>query len=480
MPSQQETLREQPESSPYVDVHPGAKETIKEVIKTPDLAWGLPEPFAKSTGRISRVDSGNLATIMEKHIRYLFARTGLKESRNENALPYDPMCLGSAMRLLQEGGIKVYDDSGTIIPFGDIQKVADQKPLYIQGQGLVLMIFQDLEQRGAPPETASHTTARREATRERTALGASVEMTAVRETILEPQHAEAVATNMISYMLGSNHNDVMGTVGLAGSNKEEIVAAFSSIFANRQTEATVLLTQGDRPSIMISKGRTAYYFEVRTSQANTQYSIVKQGANIRIEEIHRENMVKPVATNTTVEQPGTSVEHATRETLLARYGGLQGAVVALESQNEWNNISRQTYTELARFGQITDTKEAKKYCKDNLDMTCAITKKELERVYALSVEMEYYKEQFGFDFASKTISEAYRMIADRIAKTKSTTAKTTRTSVRTAGETSSSSHKKAPSHHESARYYYKYPKAHNRYGDHGGNHTYPGQHLGRS
>ena len=94
--------------------------------------------------------------------------------------------------------------------------------------------------------------------------------------------------------------------------------------------------------------------------------------------------------------------------------------------------------------------------------------------------MEYYKEQFGFDFASKTISEAYRMIADRIAKTKSTTAKTTRTSVRTAGETSSSSHKKAPSHHESARYYYKYPKAHNRYGDHGGNHTYPGQHLGRS
>ena len=420
MPSQQETLREQPESSPYVDVHPGAKETIKEVIKTPDLAWGLPEPFAKSTGRISRVDSGNLATIMEKHIRYLFARTGLKESRNENALPYDPMCLGSAMRLLQEGGIKVYDDSGTIIPFGDIQKVADQKPLYIQGQGLVLMIFQDLEQRGAPPETASHTTARREATRERTALGASVEMTAVRETILEPQHAEAVATNMI------------------------------------------------------------YYFEVRTSQANTQYSIVKQGANIRIEEIHRENMVKPVATNTTVEQPGTSVEHATRETLLARYGGLQGAVVALESQNEWNNISRQTYTELARFGQITDTKEAKKYCKDNLDMTCAITKKELERVYALSVEMEYYKEQFGFDFASKTISEAYRMIADRIAKTKSTTAKTTRTSVRTAGETSSSSHKKAPSHHESARYYYKYPKAHNRYGDHGGNHTYPGQHLGRS
>lgn len=483
MPSQQEALREQQnilpemvEGNPYVEAHPGAKETIREIIKKPDIAWGLPGSFAKSTGKISRIDSGNLAAIMEKHIKYLFARTGLKESRNENAIPYDPMCLGSAMRLLQEGKIKIYDETGATTLLENIQTAADQKPLYFQGQGLILMIFQDLKQNGLPPETVSKTGTRKDATRERTTLGASIEMTAVRETILEPKHAETVATNMISYMLASNHDDVTNTAGLAGANKREITDAFASIFANRQTETAILLTQRDRPSIVLSKGNAAYYFEIRTAEANTQYSIIRQGANIKIEEIHRQNLTQPASSAAAPERSPISIEHANKETLIARYGGLQSAVLALESKNEWSNISRQDYTELTRFLEITDKKEAKKYCKNNLDMKCAITEKELERIYTLSVEMKYYKEQFALSFTGRTIEEAYRMIADRIAKLKSGTAKA---SARTGGATAKSTSSKSRTAPGSARYYYKYPNAHNRYGDHGDSHAYPGKHLSR-
>ncbi len=299
--------------SDYLKQNPEVKQKHSDVISTPEESWGFDNPYTKASGRLDSGNVQNIDQVLTKHVKYCFV---LADSISGD-LPYHDMCGESAKRLFKEGKIKAYDSDGNVVTGSEITARANNERLYLQGEGLVKMILEDIAQRGAPEVVAAKTQAKERTTRQSTRAREAVRATTV----------SAVAAREL-----------------------------------RQ--------------------------EIERSRQGATYTTIKP--------------------QLTEEDEGV-LYHNSR--------GLKESVRDIQDHGrEWEQLGREDYFELKQFAEITDYKEAKQYYKEHFDVRGTVTKKQIERTYALAREMQYYEDRLHVNLGDKTIEEAYRLIQDEIDK----------------------------------------------------------------